>query len=65
VKGIKALGNQLTSEKVKQINALEPEIPEVSSIEQEGNNNLGTGVNNEVDGNSDKNSDEESQTTLF
>jgi topoisomerase-4 subunit A len=36
IKGIKALGNQLTSEKVKNINAMEP-LPYEEPIEQEAN----------------------------
>lgn len=59
VKGIKAIGNQLTTDKIKTINALEPlpyEPPIIEEVE----------VNEEVvDGSEDQDESDESQTTLF
>jgi topoisomerase IV subunit A len=55
VKGIKALGNQLTSDKVKQINLLEPlpfEEPEVEAPEEmevKGENNVTEDIHTELD----------------
>ncbi len=74
VKGIKALGNQLTGEKVKNINALEalpyeePSRPEVGEIEVIGEENV---ENSPVNGvsknkeNGDDDKEDETQTTLF
>jgi topoisomerase-4 subunit A len=66
VKGIKALGNQLTTDKLKQVNLLEPlpyEAPEEivpEELEVEGNTNPG----DEVD-DTDLQIDDEGQITLF
>ncbi|MGB2088447.1 MAG: DNA gyrase/topoisomerase IV subunit A, partial [Psychroflexus salarius] len=54
IKGIKAQGNQLTADKVKQINALEPLKHELDDIESKN-------VNDE----SENNSSNESQASLF
>ena len=66
VKGIKALGNQLTTEKVKNVNALEPlvyeeeKLPEPNEIEVVDEENV-TKADDDI-----KKSDESSdQTTLF
>ncbi|MFD2585693.1 DNA gyrase/topoisomerase IV subunit A [Croceitalea marina] len=65
VKGIKALGNQLTSDKVKNINALEslpyeePQAQSPNEIEVVEEENVDGENTNKPD------SDEESQTTLF
>ena len=54
IKGIKALGNQLTSEKVKNINALEalpfdePEEPDTKDIEVIDEENVGATIENEA-----------------
>ena len=67
VKGFKALGNQLTSDKVKQVNLLESlpyEIPEeviLEEVEAEGDKN---GEIEEYD-DSDIQLDEDGQITLF
>lgn len=72
IKGIKALGNQLISEKVKNINALEslpyeaPEEPEVKDIEVIDEENVS--ANNNIDENQNKdstNDDDAVQPTLF
>jgi topoisomerase-4 subunit A len=66
VKGIKALGNQLTTDKLKQVNLLDPlpyEAPEEivpEELEVEGNTNPG----DEVD-DTDLQIDDEGQITLF
>ena len=55
VKGIKALGNQLTSDKVKQINLLEslpfeePVEPEPEKMEVKDENNISESINTELD----------------
>ncbi len=65
IKGIKALGNQLTSDKVKNINALEslpyeePQAQSPNEIEVVEEENVDGENTNKPD------SDEESQTTLF
>jgi topoisomerase IV subunit A len=68
VKGIKALGNQLTSDKIKQVNLLEPlpyvapEVAEVEVTDEEVVDNVETtSVNTKINS---KNTDE-SQTSLF
>jgi topoisomerase-4 subunit A len=64
VKGIKALGNQLTSDKVKQINLLEPlpyEIPESEKTEIVGNADDAVDTIDETD----VQIDDEGQITLF
>lgn len=58
IKGIKATGNQLTTEKIKQVNLLDPlpyEDPEVNSVD----------VIDEDDVSSKNNDDDEGQITLF
>lgn len=75
IKGIKALGNQLTTEKIKQINLLEPlpyEPPSVNDVEVNDEEVLEA---NEVDvpknkadetkGDADTKTDEDGQITLF
>ncbi|MCL6220179.1 DNA gyrase/topoisomerase IV subunit A [Zunongwangia pacifica] len=65
VKGIKALGNQLTTDKVKAINLLDP-LPDESDPEEE--NEEGEEVDFNQTGTSfkeDKDSSEENQTKLF
>lgn len=55
VKGIKALGNQLTADKVKQINLLEPlpfeepEEPIAEELEVKGENNITDDIQTELD----------------
>lgn len=55
VKGIKALGNQLTADKVKQINLLEPlpfeepEEPIAEELEVKGENNVTNDIQTELD----------------
>jgi len=65
VKGIKAIGNQLTSEKVKQINALKPLFyeEEVKKVEIEADK--GTTDESENSENNPLNDDNDSQTALF
>lgn len=72
IKGIKALGNQLISEKVKNINTLEslpyemPEEPEAKDIEVVDEENVS--ANNNIDENQNKdstNDDDAAQPTLF
>lgn len=72
IKGIKALGNQLVSEKVKNINTLEslpyeaPEEPEAKDIEVVDEENVS--ANNNIDENQNKdstNDDDAAQPTLF
>ncbi|RKS53241.1 topoisomerase-4 subunit A [Gillisia mitskevichiae] len=76
VKGVKALGNQLTTEKIKQINLLDPapyEVEEVALEEVEvQDEEIVDGLENKkLDPNSsgiiykEKNNSEESQTKLF
>ncbi len=76
VKGVKALGNQLTTEKIKQINLLEPtpyEVEEVALEELEvEEEEVVEGEENKKQDNSssgiiykEKNNGEESQTKLF
>ena len=75
VKGVKALGNQLTTEKIKQINLLEPapyeeeevvieelevEEEEVVEGEEKNQDNSSSGIIYK-----EKNNGEESQTKLF
>ncbi len=70
IKGLKAIGNQLTSEKVKSIDALEPlpfEEPEPvksENIEVVDEENVAPSETNEVAG-SQEDLDDEAQTTLF
>ena len=76
VKGIKALGNQLTTEKIKQINLLEPlpyEPPVVDDVDvndeeilETGGNNGATNKSEELPNeDSDTKTDEDGQITLF
>ncbi|MGV6845591.1 MAG: DNA gyrase/topoisomerase IV subunit A [Lutibacter sp.] len=65
IKGIKALGNQLTSEKIKQVNLLESlpyEPPIVENVEVEDEQIIDAQLD---DKNEDLNQDEDGQTTLF
>lgn len=68
VKGFKALGNQLTTDKLKQVNLLEPlpyEEPEevvAEELEVEGETEVGTPADEEID---DIQPDEDGQITLF
>ncbi|MCF1191785.1 DNA gyrase/topoisomerase IV subunit A [Mangrovimonas sp. AS39] len=78
IKGINAIGNQLTKEKINQVSLLEPlpyEAPEevhaddLEVIDEEEVNNSETGTtsntNNSVNSESDSDADEEGQTSLF
>ncbi|MDM1514728.1 hypothetical protein, partial [Myroides odoratimimus] len=60
IKGIKALGNQVSIDKIKQVNILEslPYIEEEEEEEEEEEIILGEGPNTEVD-------DDGQQTLLF
>ena len=61
VKGIKAIGNQLTAEKIKQVNLLEPlpyEEPKVKDIEVNDEENI-------HDSNKENSNDEDGQISLF
>ncbi|WP_298286267.1 DNA gyrase/topoisomerase IV subunit A [uncultured Lutibacter sp.] len=63
VKGIKALGNQLTTEKIKQVNLLEPlpyEAPEVDDVEVTDEEIVNSNENQ-----SDSKKEDEGQTKLF
>jgi len=70
VKGIKALGNQLTSDKIKQINLLEPlpyemiEVKQVEDIEVIGGKQVKSGVS-DIDLNNDDLGVDGEQTELF
>jgi topoisomerase-4 subunit A len=73
VKGIKAIGNQLTTDKIKQINLLEPlpyEVPEevhaddLEVVDEETVDDIQTSDSNTTDGD-DFQVDEEGQVTLF
>jgi topoisomerase-4 subunit A len=53
VKGFKALGNQLTTEKIKQVNILESlpyEVPEEILLERRSTNDDGTDFQRDEDG---------------
>ncbi|HIB38308.1 DNA gyrase/topoisomerase IV subunit A [Mesonia sp.] len=70
VKGIKAQGNQLTTEKVTQLNLLEPiipEIPDTEEEEEEAQNEETTSASEEKEQNesSEENKNSESQGSLF
>ena len=76
VKGIKALGNQLTAEKIKDINLLdplpyeEPVLEEVELVEEEiieapKNSNKDDSRSKNDDDTDDTDEDGEAQTTLF
>ncbi len=65
VKGIKAVGNQLTSEKVKQINLLEPILHEEEIIENEIISEKGSDSESLNDENSIEKDENDGQTALF
>ena len=65
VKGIKALGNQLTSEKVKQINALDPILNETETDLIDIPSDSQEVGDTEVNKNDNENTEGEGQTTLF
>jgi len=70
VKGIKALGNQLTSEKIKIVNLLAPlpyEAPKINDLEIIGEEILGNGNSPDAEANLPEESpnDEDGQTSLF
>jgi topoisomerase-4 subunit A len=53
VKGFKALGNQLTTDKIKQVNMLTPlpyEVPEEIVLERRSTNDDGTDFQRDEDG---------------
>jgi topoisomerase-4 subunit A len=55
VKGFKALGNQLTTEKIKQVNILESlpyEVPQEILLERRNTNDDGTDFQRDEDGKS-------------
>ncbi|MBW2960697.1 DNA gyrase/topoisomerase IV subunit A [Mesonia aestuariivivens] len=56
VKGIKAQGNQLTTEKITQLNLLEPIIPEVNDSEE---------INDEENSSEENENSSENQASLF
>ncbi len=66
IKGIKTLGNQLTTEKIKQINLLEPlayEAPEINDVELIEEEIIDNGM--DTNKTQDKEGNEDGQTTLF
>ena len=65
VKGIKAQGNQLTTEKVTQLNLLEPIIPEVADPEEESQNEETTSEEKEQNNSSENDNNSKSQGSLF
>ena len=68
VKGIKAQGNQLTTEKVTQLNLLEPIIPEVADPEEEeeeSQNEETTSEEKEQNNSSENGNNSKSQGSLF
>ena len=68
VKGIKAQGNQLTTEKVTQLNLLEPIIPEVADPEEEeeeSQNKETTSEEKEHNNSSENDNNSKSQGSLF
>ncbi len=65
VKGIKAVGNQLTSEKVKQINLLEPILYEEEIVENEIISEKGSDSESLNDENSIEKDENDGQTALF
>ncbi len=65
VKGIKAVGNQLTSEKVKQISLLEPILYEEEIVEKEIISEKNSGSESLNDENSIEKDDNDGQTALF
>ncbi len=65
VKGIKAQGNQLTTDKVKQLNLLEPIPYKEEDEEEEVTENSENQIEEEKDDNTNNKKDDESQPTLF
>ncbi len=65
VKGIKAQGNQLTTDKVKQLNLLEPIAYKEEDEEEEVTENNKNQIEEEKDDNANNKKDDESQPTLF
>ena len=71
VKGIKAIGNQLTTDKIKQVNLLEPlpyiepEVNTVDVVEEEEIDNTKPESKPEVDNDEDASEDDDGQITLF
>jgi len=65
VKGIKALGNQLTSEKVKQISLLEPLLYEEKPSETENRTDVGSEVDNGTIEKISPDDEKDGQTALF
>ncbi len=65
VKGIKAIGNQLTSEKVKQINILEPLVYEETISKEEVLEQEDQNLEIKVSKNGPINEEDEGQTALF
>jgi len=66
IKGIKALGNQLTNEKIKLINLLDPlpyEAPEINDVELIEEEIIDNGM--DTDKKQDKEDDDKGQTALF
>ncbi len=66
VKGIKSLGNQLTTDKIKQVNLLESlpyKAPDINDVDLVGEEIIKGIENNDL--NENKESDEEGQTALF
>lgn len=66
IKGIKALGNQLTNEKIKLINLLDPlpyEAPEINDVELIEEEIIDNGI--DKDKKQDKEDDDNGQTALF
>lgn len=60
VKGIKAMGNQLTTEKVTQLNLLDPIVPEIDNSEEEEEAD-----NEETSTTQEENENSENQGSLF
>tara|TARA_Y100001960_G_C14530685_1_gene755957 strand:- start:6 stop:944 length:939 start_codon:yes stop_codon:yes gene_type:complete len=66
VKGIKAMGNQLTTEKVTQLNLLDPIVPEIDDNEEEEEaDNEETSTQEENHNTSEENKNSENQGSLF
>jgi topoisomerase-4 subunit A len=68
VKGIKAIGNQLTLEKIKQVNLLEPlpyEAPIVNDVEVNDEEIVDNSAKESPKKDSDSSKDEDGQITLF
>ena len=70
VKGINAIGNQLTTEKIRTVNRLEPlpyEPPIVNEVEVNEEEVIDNAIDEEIDkeDNSDSSAEEDGQTKLF